>query len=229
MQCVASPTSSCGASGAFNFSAVFNYAGQPQCASTTVGSCTLSMCAPMMDFGSADDAGTLSLSGGSIPTGTTVADSNGLGDYLLGTFGTWFRAGQPLAVSGSGGMVPAFEPAPVTPPPFVGLISPQIPDAGMLTVSSSADLFVAWSGGQSGATMTFSLADVASFTSLECDWSASLGQGTIAQSLLAKLTGGSSGTGSLSYGQQTTASFTVGQYAVSESATLFSQNAVTFE
>ena len=227
-QCVPSPSSNCGASGGFNFDAIFNYVGQSICTETPGGACILSTCTPQMVFGGGDDAGNLTIAGGSIPTGRTVSNM-GNGVYSDAAMGSWFTGGQTLTVSASGGMVPAFGPQPVTAPPFAELTSPQVPDAGVIVIPTSADLTLSWTAGQSGATWTITMGYETSDKSLECGWDASLGQGTIPQAMLGLLVAGGSGPATANYGQTMTTTFTAGMYDVTESAMTYSQRAVTFQ
>jgi hypothetical protein len=228
-QCVGS--SYCGASGAFYFSADFNYLVSP-CTTTTSGACSLVTC-PMMSFASSDSAGTLTISGGSIPAGTTLTASLVDGSYGDSVVGTWFSAGDSLSVSATGAMVPAFGPDSITAPPLIALTAPQLADgdAGISTIPTSTDLTLAWSGGQSGATMTLFAGAEVSFSFIDCSWDASLDTGTVPQSLLAQLASLSqnAGQGFVQYGQQSNVTFVAGPYTITQSAMLYTGATVNFQ
>jgi hypothetical protein len=189
-----------------------------------MGGCTLLTCQQAPSFG--DDAGTLTISGGSIPVATTVANQ-GNGAYSYSAIGPDFAAGTTLTVSGTGGMVPAFGSQSVTAPPFVTLTAPMVDDAGTSTVSTSADLVVTWSGGVSGATMSLQLGADLTFSSITCMWDASLGQGTVPQALLGSMAG--AGQGYVEYGQANVNTFTSGAYSIEESAMLYSLGTVQLQ
>jgi hypothetical protein len=167
-------------------------------------------------------AGTLSISGGAIPAGTTVPFSAGYSYYT--TSGTLFTAGQTLTVSASGSTVPAFSSESVAAPALVTLTSPTA--AGGYTISTASALSVTWTGGQSGATFQFQGASESGDDSFTCLWNASLGQATVPESILAGLAGTSNGT--LSWGQYTTNNFMAGSYAINEQAVLYGSSVANF-
>jgi hypothetical protein len=79
-------------------------------------------------MGNLDTAGTLTLSGASIPAGTTVQTNLGtFNAYSDTASGTYFDPGQTVMVSASGGTVPAFGPQALTSP---GLLSTTVPAWG---------------------------------------------------------------------------------------------------
>jgi hypothetical protein len=220
-QCLGS--SLCGPAGSFDFSASFHVLAD--CAMTTSGACTLSTCqtAPV----SGDDAGNVTISGGSIAAGASVM-SFGDGVYSYAALGAVMTGGQSVTVSASGGTVPTFGPQSVTAPSLVTLTSPSVSDAGTTMISTATDVTIAWSGGQTGATMTLSLSSQVSQSSLACSWAASSGQGTIPHALLSQLVGQAQG-GVLTYGQEATRTFMAGPYSIAESALLYSEASVSFE
>jgi hypothetical protein len=195
-------------------------------ATPPVGGCTTSTSSSLGAI--SDNAGTLTISGGSIPPGTTLPPSF---TYSKSTNASWFAAGQTLTVSGSGDKVPAFGPRSVVAAPFVTLTAPQV-SGGMATISTSADLAVSWTGGQSGAVMTLSFAALVpdgQSPTLACAWDASLGHATVPKAALGQLTGPGTPWVSMKWGQTQVTTFMAGDYSVEESATLYSQASVTFQ
>ena len=96
-------------------------------------------------------------------------------------------------------------------------------------MSTSSDLTVSWSGGQTGATMTLeggASNGVAPFYFV-CTFDASLGQGTVPMATLKPFSGFPNGY--ITYGQGATTTFTAGAYTIVESATLYSTASVSFE
>ncbi len=191
------------------------------------GPCVVAECMPDLFFDAAG-AGTVTISGGAIPAGATATISAPFGPYYYMASGTLFTPGQTLSVSATGGMVPAFGPEEVTVPPTVTLTAPAI-TAGTSTVSTSSDLTVTWTGGQSGATMTFeggAANGVAPFF-FTCDWDASIGQGTVPKAVLAPFSGFPDGY--FAFGQRATTTFTAGAYPISESAGMYATAGATYQ
>jgi hypothetical protein len=149
--------------------------------------------------------------------------------------GTLFAAGQTLSVAGSGGTVPAFGPQSVTAPGTITVTAPSWAGGSAPVVSASSDLALAWTGGQSGATVTFTMAasnqSGRSYMSLSCAWDASSGQGTVPHALFGPMTGFSEEPGGswyTAFAQETTTTFSAGAYVVALSAVVL-QNTQTYE
>jgi hypothetical protein len=173
---------------------------------------------------SGDDAGKLTIAGGSIPASAMVSDFAGI--YSSSAAGTAMSAGQTVTVAATGGMVPAFGPEAVTAPSMITLLAPLGADGGPPGIARNADLAVSWSSGQSGAQVVLTLGvDADPLSSIACTWDAPLGQGTVPQALLSRLT---QGAGSLTYGAQTSRTFAAGPYTITESAAVTSGAAVSF-
>ena len=103
----------------------------------------------------------------------------GLGEYFDSAFVTWMLPGQQVTVSGTGGMVPPFGPWAVTVPQPITLTAPAFTDGGATPISTSSDLTVAWTGGQSGTMVTFGVLGPNPFTVLQCTWDATAGLASI--------------------------------------------------
>ncbi|MGH7296631.1 MAG: hypothetical protein ACRELB_16955 [Polyangiaceae bacterium] len=160
------------------------------------GPCLVTTCPthPANDAGpvSLVSAGALTVTGGAFgDSGIDIGPDN-LGSYLYNTTGPMFSAGDTLTVSASGATVPAFAPTSIVAPGSVTLTSPA-QDSGVLTIPTTQDLAVAWTGGVTGARLILDLS--AAFTdgssaSAACSWDASSGAGTIPAGALASLAGG---------------------------------------
>ncbi|HEY1696068.1 MAG TPA: hypothetical protein VGG39_28070 [Polyangiaceae bacterium] len=202
------------------------------CTSRAAGACTVSTCSAYQ--GDYDSAGTLAIAGGSIPAGTTVDTGEVFDSYAPASQGgTLFTPGQALTVSASGATVPAFGPQSVTAPGTIAVTAPTWAGGSSPTISASSDLALAWTGGQSGATVTFSLtaANQTSRSSmvLSCAWDATSGAGTVPHALLGQMVGypdGASWYGG--FAQQATTTFGAGGYLVALSAVVL-QDTQTYE
>ena len=175
-------------------------------------------------------AGTITISGGDLGTGTAVmADPNNFDEYDYTAPSSIFSAGQTLTLVASGATVPAFGPVSVIAPPNVALTAPAAASTGY-TIATSTDLAVAWNSGQAGAQVIFEgaanpMGQTQSY--FVCTWDASLGQVTVPQAILAGLAGQSNGV--LYYGQITTTDVGVGGYMVSVNALPFGAGSANFQ
>lgn len=195
------------------------------CAVTTSGACTYYSCTGSDQPGVR--AGTIEVSG-VWPTPTTVDLRCDTNSYEYAASSPGFAAGQTLTVSASGANVPAFGPQGVVAPPLALLTSPAF-DAGMTSVSTSADLPIAWTGGQAGATMLLKVASNTSpstFSYTSCSWDASAGQGTIPAVVLKPFSGTNQ---QMSYGQYRSTAFSSGAYSISLSAMQYTGGIVSFQ
>jgi hypothetical protein len=208
--------------GTFSFYAIFQPAPSSTagCTASTSGACTLTVCpsAPMPQPGA--NAGTISFSGGSIPAGAALPGPS----YEYSTSGSLAAQGDTLSVSATGGTVPAFGPQSVVVPAAITLTAPTVGNPTLIPTSS--DLAVAWTGGQNGATMAFGGGSNDGTTRFECTWTATAGQGTVPQAILAGLTGMS---GQIGWEQYPTVTFTAGAYTISISAAVDQLSATSFQ
>ena len=117
--------------------------------------------------------------------------------------------GSVIGVAASGDVVPAFAMQTITAPPAIVLTAPAAGDAGV-TIDTSRDLEVAWSGGQPGQQLIFNLIPGAT-----CVWDAAAGRGTVPSAVL-RLAGGTNCI--LQIGQRNQQTFTAGSFLIEESA-----------
>lgn len=218
------PDAICTGPALFYASAEFNL--HYPCTDDVFGACRYYTCTST-NAGNGDSAGTIAISGGSIPAGTALAPTSGNG-YYTSTMGTFLASGDAINIAASGGTVPAFGPTTLTVPPLLTLTEPQLSSSGNGVIPSSADLAVSWTGGQSGATM--SLEFFPSMTNLQyaiCDWDASLGQGTVPAAVLGKLA--TLGQSAVLYGQYASNRLTAGPYSILELVWLYSGQTATVQ
>jgi hypothetical protein len=176
-------------------------------------------------------AGTLTLSGGTMGTGVPVTPGDGPANpdfYAYDGDSIQLRAGQTLTVSASGATVPAFGPASIVAPALPVLVAPAAV-SGFYTIPTSADLVVEWTGGEAGGTFSFVAQGADGTRYLECEWPASLGQGTIPRAILAPFAGTSNDGATIDYGQQVATSFTAGEYTISMTAQQYGTGQLMFE
>jgi hypothetical protein len=147
--------------------------------------------------------------------------------YYTGTSGALFQAGQTLAMSAAGGVVPAFG-ASVVAPGVTSLIAP--PATNMIySIPTSGDLAVEWApvSSPAGVQMLFSGGvSTATGTYFECFWDASLGKAIVPQAMLAKLAGQMGGY--VIYGLNTSNYVNSGGFAVAVSALQYSGATANF-
>jgi hypothetical protein len=180
------------------------------CTAQTSGACVYYSCPQIIPEPSGASAGSIAISGGSIPAGTIASvDPDDYYTYFATT--ALFSIGDSLSIIGSGGVVPAFGPVSVVVPPQVAVLSPVIGDGGTLTISTAADLKWTWSGGTPGGSFFVNGNGVTQY--FKCRWDVSLGQATVPQAMLAGLAGE---VGDIDYGQETTTTFTAGEFAIEE-------------
>jgi hypothetical protein len=146
--------------------------------------------------------------------------------YTYQANGALFSAGQTLTVRGSGATVPAFGPVSVVAPGLPLLTTPAATGT-TYTISTKSDMKVAWTGGVAGAQLIFEGATGNSTSYFTCVWSASLGEATIPQAMLAPLAGQTNGV--LIYGQYTATNFSAGVYSISASALPYTGGMATFQ
>ncbi len=196
------------------------------CAPALVSGACQSFSCPTPATQAAVSAGTLTLSGGSLPLGLSMAPG-GMGTYTYSTSGAYFTAGETLRVSASGGVVPPFAASVVAPGP-VTLTAPA-KSGTTYTIPTASDLALAWEGPllANGARMIVEGVDTASGHYFDCLWDASLGRAVVPQTILAGFAGQ---TGAyLAYGSITTSKLEVGGYAIAISALQAGGGQATFQ
>jgi hypothetical protein len=97
--------------------------------------------------------------------------------------------GGALAIVGSGATVPAFSTT-VAVPGSVTLTQPELVDASTFTISRSADLPLAWTGGGPAGTLSFEVEQIASttVTIVVCTFPENAGSGVVPAAALSYLT-----------------------------------------
>jgi len=131
--------------------------------------------------------------------------------------------GNVVGAAASGGVVPAFAPQTIAMPATVSLIAPVEDDAGVLTIDTSRDLEVSWSGGQPGMQVVFWLDLV---TPWLCTWDAAAGHATVASSVLQSLRGQS---GIFRFGQDDQRTFAAGSFVIGEDAWSYAEGRATYQ
>jgi len=190
-----------------------------------VGSCLGYVCTPVVDAGAPyESAGTLSLAGGKLASPLDFATSDEA-TYALDDTHLDVSAGQTLTVTASGGTVPAFTQS-IVAPAGIDLTKPNV-GSGTGSTSTSADLVVAWSGGQSGDTVLFEGLSGGSAYYFACTWDATVGTGTVPKAILAELAGQQSA--EIEWLEGTTKTFDAGGYAITLTAYVGGAESVTFE
>jgi hypothetical protein len=201
------------------------------------GPCLVTSCPskPPTDAGGVSlvTAGALTVTGGAFGDAGVELAPDTLGSYLYNTVGPMFAPGDTLSVTGGGGTVPAFATQTLTAPGPISISAP-LADAGVLTIPTTTDLAVSWTGGTTGDRFFLSLS--AFFTSgasasTLCSWQATLGQGTVPASALAPLKGGTpqEGRSSALWYQQADTTFNAGRWTVAMRAFSSSGALVSFQ
>ena len=178
-------------------------------------------------------AGTLTVSGGAFgDAGVGIAPDN-LGSYLYNTTGPMFSPGDTLTVSAAGATVPAFAAQSITAPGPIDLTAPT-PDSGVLSIPTTQDLDLGWTGGTAGA--HFILGLDATFTSgasasALCTWDAAAGSGTIPAGALSPLAAGTAqaGRSTAIWYQEAQTPVTAGRWTVIVRAYVSSGSLASFE
>ena len=217
------------------------------CTVVDAGACVTTSCPSAGDGGASDastsdaavtepNAGTLTVTGGPVfgTTGFQVSpDKNGTYLYSAPHI---FDPGDTLGVAGAGATVPAFTSESVVAPAQVKLTAPVPPTtaSGKMTIPTTANLTVTWTGGTSGAKMYFTVN--AAFTgsaggaSMTCSWDASAGTGTVLQSALTPFAAANASGADATWNQAAETSFSAGTWPVTLSASYTAQAAlVTFQ
>jgi hypothetical protein len=211
------------------------------CTTTPYGSCVYSQCAAT-GMTEPVEAGTVTISGGTLPANATMrwfgAGDDAYtytappgpdgGDLLV------FKPGDVLSVSSTGNsFVPAFGPEQIvmsTPAVLTSPLDKADANATSVTVNTSADLSLTWSGGVAPDQFFAEILGVyvagqsTGIRFLLCTWDASAGQGTMPQAGLTQLLTPSPDAGTSSCdpicdvalytGTQRVGSFYAGAYAI---------------
>lgn len=194
-------------------------------------SCVLYSCLPRpADAGPSPTAGTMTIAGGVLDGGVTV-DAKPPGEYSYDLGRAPFLPGQTVGASASGAAVPAFPTANVVGPAPLTVTAPGL-DGGSLSVPTSQDLPIAWSGGQAGSRASFEAYGYAAnsastFLTLYCEFDAVSGQGLVPKAALAPLSGASQG--ALLWGQRNVVQFDAGKWSVSLTASSYVSAFATFQ
>lgn len=169
-----------------NWSADFS----TDCAQTSAGSCTRAVCPPPSSAATPfPTAGTINITGGVQDPVTLTPDAAGLYSSDLTNTEALFTAGQTLSFTAAGDEVPSFSSS-VTGPGSLTLTSPVF-SVGQVTIDTTADLGVAWTGGASGEVVTTlggTLPGSEDQISVYCYFDAAGGTGTVPAALMSDLT-----------------------------------------
>lgn len=190
------------------------------------GACTGYVCTSLVDAGVPYvSAGTLTLSGGKLASPLTFATSSE-GTYAIDDIKLDLDPGETMTVSASGATVPSFSQSLVAPPALV-LTKPSPGSGGQYSIATSAELSVAWSGGQAGDSVYLQGYSGGSAYYFECTWDATAGQGTVPKALLTPLAG--VGTGALEWLQNATTKFDAGAYSITATTSIGGEQGANFE
>jgi len=190
------------------------------CQQTSSGACTVSSCAAVGPQTLAS-AGTLTLTVNGSSVATSTPNVQGGGYYM--TSPLVFAPGDVLGVSGSGADVPAFATRTITAPSKIAVATPSV-------ISTSQDLTLTWTGGESDAKVIIGIARGAfnGSTSVSCTFDATAGTGTVPKAQLASMQSGVL-TGNLTVGQQRTTTFASGAFVIDLSAIEDDDSYITFQ
>jgi hypothetical protein len=196
------------------------------CETTTVSGCTVNVCDTTSSDASdassakkAPNAGTITITGGSLPSsGLTLEPSGKNGAYAMASLSdVAFESGAALTVSASGGDVPAFEGHSVHAPSDLDVTSPALDPQSPIVLDRSKSLAVAWSDGKDGdvtVSLTTTKVGGGRYAQVQCKTSAASGKASIPAAALAKLddADGSDVFGSISVSSSSSSSFKAGDY-----------------
>ncbi|HEX8791347.1 MAG TPA: hypothetical protein VF765_10395 [Polyangiaceae bacterium] len=201
--------------------------GNMGCTVTTAGSCVYYSNCTGGPTQNGVSAGTLTVAGPWLMPPVTITPMSGTNAYQYSASTTGFSSGQTLAVSATGGVVPAFGPVSVVVPDLTSIYQPPIDtDGGTTTIPTNGALVVAWTGGQAGATMIFQAGGNGSADYMDCTWNGSDGKGVVPAAMLKPFSGQQ---GYLLYGQYNVTSFSAGPFAVTLNALPYTGGLVQFQ
>jgi hypothetical protein len=188
------------------------------------GTCVAYACSGGSATVGGDSAGAITLRGPHLPGVVPVSFTAGTYDYSAEA--SYISAGDTLTVTASGSTVPAFV-ATMVAPNYVTLVSPTLANGG-LTISTSTDLQVTWSGGDPSPDTLVVFEGLSTGTDyFECVWPAATGMATVPQSMLATVSGQSSGY--VLYGQFTGGALTAGDYSLDTGVFMYTGDNASFE
>jgi hypothetical protein len=206
----------------------------PSCSVIGVGPCQTSVCSTSGGGGSDGSvlhpAGTLTISGGTLGSVAVTTDRKEGYAYEWSAGTASFGPGEGVTIAGSGSSaVPAFGAETLLAPDAVELTAPAANAKGSFSVSTSAALRVAWSGGTDGYAMTFSAqaSGPGTAVSLYCDWEAADGEDKVPADQMAAFAGTTDG--SLTWGEQSAKEFGAGAYEVQQVAAIYGSGPATFK
>jgi len=159
-------------------------------------------------------AGTLTIDDNSslLATLSYDADAGVYSTFQAGDDSLSWNPGDSLNVVASGGQIAAFN-ASVTAPQLLSNVVPALSLTSAITVSLSSPFNISWTPSSDGASMNLVLgADSANGGTISCTGPESLGQFTVAASILANYAGATGGTASLT--KSVTHSFDAGAAAL---------------
>jgi len=166
------------------------------CSNTELGDCFLLECPIGLGSGGADGsvfptAGNITVTGGYQPIVNLIPDANGLyaspdinKDHVM------YHPSTTLNISAAGAEVPSFTDT-LTTPAAVVVTAPAIDGANQVTIDTSGDLSVSWTGGGAGEKMMVALFGKVTGTdssyTLTCKFDSTAGTGTVPATLLSAL------------------------------------------
>ncbi|OGQ77307.1 MAG: hypothetical protein A2289_00095 [Deltaproteobacteria bacterium RIFOXYA12_FULL_58_15] len=157
-------------------------ASDPNCSVVDAGACSKTTC---VSGGARPSAGAIAVTGG-LQTPVASPDSNGIYTVSgLASSQSLFSTGTSLSVTATGADVPAFTESVVT-PVSITVSSPTF-TTGAITVDTSADLSVAWSGATAGEVLLVAGGTISASSStvvMYCRYDAVDGSGTVPASIL---------------------------------------------
>jgi hypothetical protein len=139
-----------------------------------------------IDAGQPQSAGTITISGGALPSGGVPLTGP---IYSYSSAGPIYSGGQQMSVVASGGAIPAFNEALVG-LDNVTLTSPQPAAGGQYTISTSQDLLASWTGGTAGAQVWIYFTNNGPAQTIAyCAFDAAAGKGDVPQVVVALFKG----------------------------------------
>jgi hypothetical protein len=196
------------------------------CTVVDAGACVTTTC-PATDAGASDatapvapNPGTLTVTGGVFGTTGFQVSPDKEGTYVYASPSTVFKTGDSLGVAGAGGTVPMFSTETVVAVAPVTLTAPTAATGAKITIPTTADLTVTWTGGAAGAKMYFNGTAVfkTGVAGLACTWDASAGTATVPKAALVPMVAGNATGADVTWYQAAETSFSAGTWPVTLSA-----------
>lgn len=183
------------------------------------------------DAAAPPNAGTLTVTGGIFGAAGSGISIDKAGTYYYQSPGNVFMPGDSLGVAGAGNEVPEFAKETVVGPATIKLTAPAA-TAGKITIPTSADLTVTWTGGEAGAKLFFfgnAIFTSGASANLTCQWDASTGTATVPKAALTPMAASNAQGSDLQWYQAAQTSFTAGAWPVTISAYTTQQGLATFQ